>query len=190
MRDLKPNTPHLLFQLQPQLQLYPWNGPHMPLTKIINTQDDAPLVGALAASDEPPLESTKPYRIGHPEVKGASLCIDPMIESATLKSNTTDIEDGEVIGYKPVYISGKDTELKIEGNWNVALKIDRFEVFQVNGSIDANVASEGAPNRNRYVQDATDNFSNPNRYVEDTTEEKITGEELSKRIQRFGSTSY
>ena len=147
----------------------------MLLTQIINTEDDAPLLRAVAASDEPPLESTKAYRIGDPERKGAGLCIDPETKSATLTSNITDTDSGKVVGYKPVYMTGNDNDITAYSNWEVAVKIDHFEIFRVKVGIDAHVASEGAKDQNQYAQDAT--------------QEKIQGEELSKRIQGFGSTS-
>lgn len=64
--EMKPSTPRFLFQLQPQFRLYRWNGPNVPLVNIINTEDDAPSSGAIAASEEPFLKATKPYRIGGP----------------------------------------------------------------------------------------------------------------------------
>lgn len=174
-REPKTSTPHLLFQLRPNFRLLRWNGPHMLLTQIINTEDDAPLLRAVAASDEPPLESTKAYRIGDPERKGAGLCIDPETKSATLTSNITDTDSGKVVGYKPVYMTGNDNDITAYSNWEVAVKIDHFEIFRLKVGIDAHVASEGAKDQNQYAQDAT--------------QEKIQGEELSKRIQGFGSTS-
>lgn len=174
-RELEPSTPHFLFQLRPKFRLLRWKGPHLPLTNIINTEDDAPLLGAVAARDEPPLESKKTYKIGDPERRGAGLCIDPETKSATLTSNITDTDSGKVVGYKPVYMTGNSNDITADSNWEVAVKIDYFEIFRVKGGTDAHVASEGAKDQNRYAQDAT--------------EEKIKGEELSKRIQGFGSTS-
>ena len=157
----KPDTPHFLFQLRPKFRIYRWNGPHIPLANIINIEDD--------------LESAKPYRIGDPERKGAGLSIDAEMKSATLRSNTTDTNSGELVGYKLVCMNASDSDMKIGSNWEVAVKIDHFDTFRVMGGVDTNVASEGAKNQYRYVQDAT--------------EETIKGEELSKRIQGFGPTS-
>ena len=157
----KPSTPHFLFQLRPQLRIYRWNGPHLTLANIINIEDD--------------LKSTKPYRIGDPERKGASLSIDPETKLATLRGHTIDAHSGELVGYKLVCMDGTDGDMKIGSNWEVTVKIDHFDTFRVKGGVDTNVASEEAKNRYRYVQDAT--------------EGKIKGEELSKRIQGFGPTS-
>ena len=174
-RQLVSKTPHFLFQLRPQLQLHRWNGPHIPLAKIITIDDETPLLGAVAVGNELSLTTTKPYRIGGYERKGAALCIDPETKSATLRSNTTNTDSGLVVGYEPVYIKGKDSDKEIASNREVAIQIDHFDVFRVMGAIDADVDYPAAKNQYRYVHDAT--------------EEKIKGEELSKRIQGFGSTS-
>ena len=157
----KPSTPHFLFQLRPQLRIYRWNGPHLTLANIINIEDD--------------LKSTKPYRIGDPERKGASLSIDPETKLATLRGHTINAHSGELVGYKLVCMDGTDSDMKIGSNWEVTVKIDHFDTFRVKGGVDTNVASEEAKNRYRYVQDAT--------------EGKIKGEDLSKWIQGFGPTS-
>lgn len=168
-RQLVSKTPHFLFQLRPQLQLHRWNGPHIPLAKIITIDDEISLLGAVAVSNELSLTTTKPYRIGGYERKGAGLCIDPETKSATLRSNTTNTDSGLVVGY------GKDSDKEIASNREVVIQIDHFDVFRVMGAIDADVDYAAAKNQYRYVNDAT--------------EEKIKGEELSKRIQGFGSTS-
>ena len=173
--QLVSKTPHFLFQLRPQLQLHRWNGPHIPLAKIITIDDGTPLLGAVAVSNELSLTTTKPYRIEGYERKGAGLCIDPETKSATLRSNTTNTDSGLVVGYEPVYIKGKDSDKEIASNREVAIQIDHFDVFRVMGAIDADVDYAAAKHQYRYVHDAT--------------EEKIKGEELSKRIQGFGSTS-
>ena len=157
----KPSTPHFLFQLQPQFRIYRWNGPHISLANIINIEDD--------------LKSTETYRIGDPERKGASLGINPEIRLATLRSSTTVTFGGELIGYELVCMNGSDSDMESGSNWEVAVKIDHFDTFRVKGGVDTNVASDEAKNHYRYVQDAT--------------EEKIKGEDLSKRIQGFGPTS-
>ena len=74
----------------------------MPRTEIMNTENEAPSLGAVGASDEPPLKSTKPYWIGHPEKHGAGLRIDPQTKSVTLRSNSSNVDSDEVVGYKPV----------------------------------------------------------------------------------------
>lgn len=176
-RKLKPSTPHLLFQLQPQFRLYRWNGPQIPLADIIKTEDDAPLSGAITASEEPSSKATKRYRIGDPERKAAGLCIDPETKSATLTSSTTDTDIGDVVGYKPVCINNTNSGIKLDSNWKVAVKIDHFEILRVKGGIDTNVAFERANTLVRYAP-------------QHATEERIKREELSKRIQGFGSTSY
>ena len=168
-------TPHFLFQLRPQFQLHRWSGPHIPLTEIITMDHEAPLLGALAVSNELPLTTTRPYRIGGSERKGASLCINPETKSATLRSSTTNTDGSLFVGYELVYTKGKDSDKQIASDWEVAIHIDQFDVFRVKGAIDTTVADEGAKNRHRYVHDAT--------------EERIKDEELSKRIQGFGSTS-
>ena len=157
----KPSTPHFLFQLRPQVRVYRWNGPHIPLANIINVEDD--------------LKSTNPYRIGDPERKGVSLSIDPEIQSATLRSNTANAHSGDLVGYKLVCMNGSDSHMKIDSNWEVAIKIDHFDTFRVKGGVDTNVDSEGVKDLHQYTQDATI--------------EKIKGEELSKRIQGLGPTS-
>ena len=175
-REITPKNPHLLFQLRPQFRILRWNGPHKSLTNIINTEDNAALSGAMAASDSP--TSTKPFRIGDPERKGAALCVDLETKSATLASTIATTDIAERVGFQPVYLNGNDGEIADGSNWEVAVKIDQFELFRVNGGMDAKVASqERAKDQNRYAQDAT-------------TEEKIKGEELAKRIQGFGSASF
>ena len=175
-RAITPKNPHFLFQLRPQFRILRWNGPHKPLTNIINTEDDAKLLGAVAASGLPTLKSIKPYRIGDPERKGAGLCIDLATKSATLASNIITADINELVGFKPVCLNGNDSEVANDSNWEVAVKIEQFEIFRVNGGIDAKVAFQEAKDQNRYAQHAT--------------EENIKGEELAKRIQGFGSTPF
>ena len=157
----KPSTPPFLFQLRPQFRMYRWDGPHTPLTNIVNIEDDT--------------RSTKPYRIGDPERKGVSLGIDPEMKSATLRSNTTNTYSGEFVGYKLVCMNGSDSDMNTDSNWQVSIKIDHCDTFRVKGGVDTNVDSEGQKDLYRYTQDATI--------------EKIKGEELSRQIQGFGSTS-
>lgn len=40
---------------------------------------------------------------------------------------------------------------KLDSNWNVAVKIDHFDILRVKGGIDTNAASEGANNLDRYA---------------------------------------
>ena len=209
-RELKQGTPEFLFQLQPQFRLQRWNGPQIPLTNVINPEDDAALLGAIAASDEALLKSTKPYRIGDPGRNETGLCIDPGPKSAALTGNTKDTDSGVAVGYESVYINGNGSDIKLDCNWEVAVKIDHLDIFRLKGGIDANVASGGAKDQNRYEQHATEEkikgedlskdgidanvasggAKDPNRYVQHETEDKIEGEELLKRIQGFGSASY
>ena len=51
-RELEPSTPHFLFQLRPKIQLHRWDGPYIPLTKLISIENDVSLLGAVAASNE------------------------------------------------------------------------------------------------------------------------------------------
>lgn len=132
---------------------------------------------AFTASEEPSSKATIPYRIGDPERKAVGLCIDPETNSATLTSNNSDIDSADVVRYKPFCIKSTDSSIQPDSNCTVAVKIDHFEILRVTGRIDTNVASEGANNLDRYAP----------QYA---TEERIQGEELSKRIQGFGSTSY
>ena len=125
----------------------------------------------------PSEKATKSYRIGDPERKAAGLCIDPETKSATLTSNTTDTDSGDVVGYKPVCINSTNRGIKLDSNWKVAVKIDHFEILRVKGGIGTNVASERANTLVRYAP-------------QHATEGRIKGEELSKRIQGFGSTTY
>lgn len=174
-REFKAGTSYLLFQLQPQFRLLRWTSPQIPLTNIIDTDGDAPSIEAVAASDETSSKFSKPYRIGDPERKGPGLHIDPETKSATL-SNSADDDSGEGFWYKDVYIDG-DGDRTLNKNWDATVKLDQLDIFSVSGGIDANLATRriiGAKDQTQYMQEAT--------------EPKIRGEELTKRIQGFGST--
>lgn len=79
------------------------------------------------------------------------MCIDPETKSATLTSNTTYTDSGDVVGYQPVCINSTDSGIKLDSNWKVAVKIDHFEILRVKGGIDKNVASEVSNNLDRYA---------------------------------------
>jgi hypothetical protein len=178
-REFKAGTAHLLFRLQPQFRLLRWaTSPHIPLTDIINTDDDdAPLLEAIAASDETSPKFSKPYRIGDPDGKSASLRIDPETRSATLTSNSTDTNGGEVVWYKDVYLDGTSDDKTPTKNWKATVELGQLDIFRVSGGIDENLAT------GRIVR-AKDQAG----YMQETTGPKVEGEELRKRIQGFGST--
>jgi len=174
-REFKLSTPRVLFQLRPQFRVYRWTSPYTSLTNVINIEDDDRLSGAVAASDEYTLNSMKPYRIGDPERKGAGLRIDPETISAALMTNVTPTYSGGAVGYEPVCMNGDDSDMNVDSNWEVSVKIDSFEIFRVNGDMNTN--------------DVTDEARIQSQYTQDATEEKIKGEELVKRIQGFGPSS-
>ena len=84
----------------------------------------------------------KPYRIGDPEREGAGSCIDPNTRSVTLRRKTKETDSGKVVGYQPVCAKGHASDMEIDSNWEVAIKIDHFEIFRVKNGIDANVAKD------------------------------------------------
>lgn len=176
-REFKAGTSYLLFQLEPQFRLLRWTSPHIPLTNIIDTDGDVASLEAIAASDETSPKFSKPYRIGDPEIKGVGLCIDPETKSATLTSISTDDDSGEGVWCKDAYIDGDSGDKTLNKNWDTTFKLDQLDILSVSGGIDANLATRriiGAKDQARYLQEAT--------------EPKIKGEELTKRIQGFGST--
>ena len=166
-----------LFQLLPQFRLFRLKEHHVPLTNIENTGDQS-RSGAFAASSESYLPSTAPYVIGDQEGKYASLCIDPESMSATLRSNTMVTDSVEDVGCEPMSPRSNSSDTIDNGNYEVSLKIDRFEIFQVKGWVDEDATSKG-------VESTFDK----SRYVPYSTENKIQGEKLRERIQGFGSDS-
>ena len=103
--------------------------------------------------------------------------IDPETKSATLTSNSIDADYGKVVWYKDVCIDGDSGDKTLNKNWEVTVKLDQLDIFSVSGGIDVNLVT------GRIIR-AKDQA----RYMQDATEPKIKGEELTKRIQGFGST--
>ena len=172
-RGFQSSTSYLLFQLRPHFLILRWNSPHIPLTSIIEAGGGTSTSTAVVTSDEVPVESTTSYRIGHPQSQGASLCIDLEKKSALLTSSTMDVNPEEVVEFKPLCKCNHKDDMVISGHREVAVDIDHFEILRVIGTLNT---PETACNQNRYVQDPD--------------VKKITGEELSKRIEGFGSSSF
>lgn len=132
------------------------NGPHMPLADIIKHTGRRTVVAELftAKARESILQRPRnPTGSRDPERKQPLACaLIPETKSATMTSNNSDTDSGDVVGYKPVCINSADSGTKkLDSNWNVAVKIDHFDILRVKGGIDTNAASEGANNLDRYA---------------------------------------
>lgn len=177
--EFKTGTSHLLFQLEPQFRLLRWTCPDVPLTDVINTDDEYALsLEAIAASDETSPQSNKAFWIGDPERMGPSLQIDPETKSATLMSSLTDADSGGVVWYNDVGRENDRGDQQAKQNWDATVNLGQLILYAVSGGIDTELAT------GRIIR-AKDQA----RYMREATKPKIEGEELKKRIQGFGSTS-
>jgi len=117
-----------------------------------------------------------PYWIGARERKGVGQYINPEAKSATLRSNPTGADSSEFVWYKDSSIDGDRGDNSLNKKWEVVIKPARLDIFRVSGGLDEELGVE------RIIKAKVQA-----RYALEATKPKIKSEELSKRIEGFGS---
>jgi hypothetical protein len=174
--ELKAGTSHILFQFGPRLRLLRYTNSHVPLTDIIST-DETVSLEAIAASDAESPNFSKPYRIGSPGREGHGLYIDPETRSVTLSKPPASGSGGK-LWYRDICMNGASSDATLNNTWEVTIKPFELKIFRVSGDLEDDFAT-------RMIKRAEDQL----RQMQEEMQPKITGEELMKRIQGFGSTA-
>lgn len=162
-RGFQTANSHLLFQLQPHFRILRWTRPSTLLRDMIQTDDGAPSVGAIAAKKGNEIV-WKPYRIGE---GNTALHIDPTAKAATLTGGWTG-------GYRCLGSETTTTTTTCNRGWELHLHLDRLDIFRVSRGIIPEQCTAQLPDLSRYQQDPE--------------QRKLRGPELQARIQGWGQT--